>query len=238
MGIKGIKKLINDHKQTISLIDISSIIVDSSLFMHKAKNAENTYGIKYLSYFKNQIKLFKKNKVIMLYVFDGPCSELKEKEKLKRKDKSDVRVTSEDVLELKKLLNEHDIEYIVSETEADSMCVKLMKERNADGVLTEDTDILCYDGILLSGYKSNIKNLIKYDIKHILENLELSLDDYIKLCIICGCDYTNGIRGVSVKKGMVLIKEGVTEEYLCSNIENYKGAMDIFTLKNTNENSL
>ena len=78
--------------------------------------------------------------------------------------------------------------------------------------------------------KINIKNLIKYDINIILKELEINLQEYINLCIMCGCDYTCGIRGVSSLKGYSLIKKGVTDEYMCSNIENYKEIFEIFNV--------
>lgn len=231
MGIKGIKKLINNYQEILDLKDVTSLVIDASLFMYKAKNAQKTYGIKFLNYFKNQIKLLNKNDIIAVYIFDGPSSELKEHTKQKRKESQNVvRVVSEDVEELKKYLAGENIEFIVSEEEADSKCVQVMIERDCDGILSEDTDILCYGGVLLTGYKSTSNKLIKYDINKIIKELEISLYEYVKMCIMCGCDYTNGIRGISSIKGYKLIKNGVTDEYLETNIENYKEILNIFKI--------
>lgn len=229
MGIKGIKKLINEYSENIFASNISSVVVDTSLFMYKAKNSEKSYGIPFINYFKNQIKWFNRNGIVGVYIFDGPSSELKDETKKKRKENENaVRVTVEDINFLKMLLQKEGIEYIDSDTEADSLCVDIMKERNYDGVLSEDTDILCYGGVLLTGYKSNIKTLIKYDIDNVLNKLEINLIEYVKLCIICGCDYTNGLKGISSIKGYKLIKKGIEDEYLISNIENYLEIFKIF----------
>ena len=41
----------------------------------------------------------------------------------------------------------------------------------------------------------------------ILEDMELTMEEFVDLCILCGCDYTNTIPGVGPKTSLSLIKK-------------------------------
>jgi flap endonuclease-1 len=41
----------------------------------------------------------------------------------------------------------------------------------------------------------------------VLEGLGLTMDEFIDLCILCGCDYADSIRGIGPKRAYELIKK-------------------------------
>jgi flap endonuclease-1 len=61
------------------------------------------------------------------------------------------------------------------------------------------------------------KAILEFDFDKILVELELTYDQFIDVCILCGCDYCDSIKGVGPVKALALIKkcgsiEGVLKE--------------------------
>lgn len=48
---------------------------------------------------------------------------------------------------------------------------------------------------------------MEIDLAVILQELELDMDKFIDLCIMCGCDYANNIRGIGAVRALSLIKQ-------------------------------
>jgi flap endonuclease-1 len=44
-------------------------------------------------------------------------------------------------------------------------------------------------------------------LERVLEGLELTMDQFIDLCILLGCDYCDSIKGIGPMRAMQLIKE-------------------------------
>lgn len=40
-----------------------------------------------------------------------------------------------------------------------------------------------------------------------LQGLQLSHENFIDLCVLCGCDYTGSIKGIGPKKALALIRQ-------------------------------
>jgi len=105
---------------------------------------------------------------------------------------------SVDIMELLKTLG---IPFLESPGEAEESCACLQKNGMVDYILTEDTDSLAFGG-------SNIifDNKL-YSLGVILEKLEFNQDEFIDLCILCGCDYTVGIPKVGPVAALNIIKK-------------------------------
>ena len=100
--------------------------------------------------------------------------------------------------------------------EAEAQCAWLVKEGYADATATEDMDALTFgSGFLLRGVgtsKSSKEGIIQIELEKVLEGFELSQDEFIDLCILCGCDYTGSIGGMGPKTAYNFIKEHSTIE--------------------------
>ena len=172
-----------------------------------------------LGLFNKTIYLLKM-KILPIYVFDGKPPDFKAKviqnrksvkqrafkkleDKLSREEqikyfKRTVSISKTQIEECKELLDLMGIPYVDAPEEADSQCAQLVKNGLADGVLTEDMDILTFgaDTIYrnLTSYK---KDNIKIDLKDILSTLDLTYEQFVELCILFGCDYSEKIRDIT-----------------------------------------
>merc|ERR1712083_359711 len=64
----------------------------------------------------------------------------------------------------------------------------------------------------LSSAASRKLPIVEIDLKIILEDWGIDMDQFIAICILCGCDYTTKIRGIGPKKAFELIKKYKTIE--------------------------
>ena len=115
-------------------------------------------------------------------------------EKLK---KGNIYVTKNDIDTLKEFFKMLDIKFIQSEGEADILCCDLYKQGLVDMVMSEDLDILTGNTkILLRNFNYNSNTITVYNLDIILQELEITYDKWVKLCILFGCDYLKRIHYV------------------------------------------
>lgn len=48
---------------------------------------------------------------------------------------------------------------------------------------------------------------MEIDLSVLLAETELSMEQFIDLCIMCGCDYATNIRGIGAVRALALIKQ-------------------------------
>jgi flap endonuclease-1 len=171
------------------------------------------------------ISLLEQN-VHPVYVFDGKPPTLKNRtlemrSKLKKKaktvmdetDDEDERikmfkrtttVTREQMSEVRKILKYMGIPYIKAPEEADSQCAYLSKNNLVHGVATEDMDILTFGtNRLLRKFSAKKKgNIIEIDLKKVLSEMDITMKQFIEMCILLGSDYSPTIYGLG-KKGVL-----------------------------------
>jgi flap endonuclease-1 len=211
----------------------------------KEKKRENKFKIEVL-----------KNKLLEIPPENNEYSGLKDQ--LTKCETKNISVTYKDIIELKQFLDLSNIQYIQSDGEADLVCSKLCEIGKVDMVLSEDMDILTsHAGILLRNFNINSNNIIIYNLESILKELGLSYEDWVRLCILFGCDYLKRIHSVGPVYSYNLIKrlcsdnssdnssDNIVQELLKKKnvkipenyIEKFEKAYSIFTdynLKNSN----
>jgi len=64
----------------------------------------------------------------------------------------------------------------------------------------------------------------EFHLSKVLEEMEMSTEEFIDLCILLGCDYCGSIKGIGPKTAIKLIKEHKTIEKVLSNIDTTKNA--------------
>jgi len=90
----------------------------------------------------------------------------------------------------------------------------------AFGVASEDMDSLTFGAkYLLRGFNSKKEPITQIDLKAMLEGFEMTMDEFIDLCIMCGCDYTHSIGNIGPIKAFKLIKEEKNIEGILKVIE-------------------
>ncbi|MCO5553364.1 hypothetical protein L7F22_006885 [Adiantum nelumboides] len=159
-----------------------------------------------------------------VYVFDGKPPELKKAELAKRfsrredataglaeavetGDKADiekyskrtVKVTKQHNEDCRKLLRLMGVPVIEAPGEAEAECAALCKSGKVYAVASEDMDSLTFGATKFLRHlmepTSRKLPVIEFDVSKVIQGLDLTMDQFIDLCILCGCDYCETIKG-------------------------------------------
>jgi len=133
-------------------------------------------------------------------------SELKfEIDKIKKRI---IKITREDTELAKKLFDIMGVPYIVSNGEAECLCAVLCKNGIVDGCISDDTDILANGGNkFIRNFNPSTNYVMEYSLEIILSKLEVSYDQFLDICIMCGCDYTGKIHGIGPINAYKFVKK-------------------------------
>ena len=110
----------------------------------------------------------------------------------------------------------------VAEGEGESSCVELQKQGIADYVYSEDMDVLTFGCTKFLRCSNKKDYYVEISLDNILENLGMSQDEFIDLCILCGCDYTCTIPRVGMMTSFNLINKYRTIDGIIENVDKYK----------------
>ncbi|XP_018801341.1 PREDICTED: flap endonuclease 1 [Bactrocera latifrons] len=186
-----------------------------------------------------------------VYVFDGKPPDLKSGELAKRAERREeaqkalekaeeagnaeevekfnrrlVRVTKEHAREAQELLKLMGVPYVEAPCEAEAQCAALVKAGKVYGTATEDMDALTFGSSVLLRHltfsearKMPVKEF-SYD--KVLQGFELTSTEFIDLCILLGCDYCEGIKGIGPKRAIELINTYRDIETILKNIDQKK----------------
>lgn len=149
------------------------------------------------------------------------AKEAGKEEDIEKYSKRTVRVTREHNEECRRLLKLMGVPVIEAPTEAEAQCASLNKENLVYGIATEDMDSLTFGTPRLIRHlmapASQKVAVMEFDYNKALEELKLSREQFIDLCILCGCDYTSKIGGIGPVRALTLIqKHGSLEKVLDS----------------------
>ncbi|KAF7682524.1 Flap endonuclease 1 [Astathelohania contejeani] len=144
------------------------------------------------------------------------AEEIGDKKKMEMYDKRKTKITSKHVEDCQTLLKLMGIPFIIAPSEAEAYCAHLCRTGKVHAVATEDMDALTFGAPLLlrNLNSSEAKNLPirEYNLKNVLEGLEISMDEFIDLCILLGCDFCDSIKGIGPQKALKFIKKYKTIE--------------------------
>lgn len=186
-----------------------------------------------------------------VYVFDGKPPTMKGGELAKRKDKREeaeaalakakeagdqemvekmskrtVRVSREQSQEVMKLARLMGLPVFEAPCEAEASCAALCKAGLVYAAASEDMDTLCFSCPKLArnlmSPASQGKPILEFDFDKILSELELTWDQFIDVCILCGCDYCDSIKGIGPVKALQLIKKHGSIEALLKDLDQEK----------------
>ncbi|GAV89464.1 XPG_N domain-containing protein/XPG_I domain-containing protein [Cephalotus follicularis] len=168
-----------------------------------------------------------------LYVFDGKPPDLKRQELAKRYSKRADATT--DLQEAMETGNKDDIEKFIA------MVLHLyfqflyykrgiitwLYEVNfylfqVYAVASEDMDSLTFGAPTflrhLMDPSSRKIPVMEFQVAKVLEELNLNMDQFVDLCILCGCDYCDSIRGIGGQTALKLIRQHGSIESILENI--------------------
>merc|ERR1712216_536331 len=205
------------------------------------------------------------NGIKPVYVFDGKPPELKLQELAERRAKRDtatanlqtamesgdqqqilkatkgtVRVTKEQNQQTKELLKLMGIPVVEAPSEAEATCAALCRDGKVYAAATEDADCLTFGTKTLvrnlMAAESQKKQILEVSLERVLEQLNITMVQFIDFCILSGCDYCDTIKGVGPSTAMRLIVQHGSIEKVLETLEadkvpsnfRYQAARDFF----------
>ena len=229
------KKLYELSGSTIA-IDASLFMYQSLINIRRGGDIlENTNGDQVshiIGIFNKTLNLLSLN-IKPIYIFDGkPPVEKKEiinnrkkiasdcKDKIKGETdiskinalkKKTVRLTSKHVDDIKNLLNLMGVSYIHMDGEAEGLASELCRIGYVDYIMTEDMDSLVFGctNLVRKCIDPNIKikdSISIFNLEKILNCLNITYNQFVELCILCGCDYCSSIPKIGSITAYKLIK--------------------------------
>lgn len=191
------------------------------------------------------------NGIKPVYVFDGKPPDMKSGELAKRKEKREeaqknlnaaeeagdtenverftkrlVKVTPEHNNECKQLLKLMGIPYIEAPCEAEAQCASLVKAGKVYGTATEDMDALTFGTNVLLRHmtfsEARKMPIKEFHIEKVLAEMDFTMEMFIDLCILLGCDYCDSIRGIGPKRAVELMRKHKNIEAILKTLDKDK----------------
>lgn len=165
-------------------------------------------------------------------------------EEKNKHEKNSIRVKKHHIDDIKLLLNKLGISYIHPDGEAEAYAAELCRIGYVDYVVSEDMDTLafgcpkmirtCLDKTIK---RSDVISVISLD--QILNDFNMNINNFVDMCILCGCDYCTTIPKVGSVRSFNYIKSYQSIDKLIESkkcvvpqdfIDKYKIARELFDI--------
>ena len=147
-------------------------------------------------------------------------------EDIERQQKRTVRASREQSEEVKRLLKLMGVPVVDAPCEAEATCAALAKAGVVYGAGTEDMDALTFGTPILVRHlnvsESRKLPILEIDLEKVLAGMELTHDQFVDLCILCGCDYSDSIKGIGPVKALKMIQDHKNIEGVLKNLDTAK----------------
>lgn len=146
-------------------------------------------------------------------------------EKQRRKT---VALSDKQIRDIISLLDMFAIPYMALDIEADVVCAKLVKYGFVDYCISNDVDLLAFGCTkIIRNLKFRDDEIEVFEKDQILNDMDLTEEQFIDLCIILGCDYTPRIIGIKPDLGLSLIKKYKSIEAVIDNFDTINSELDV-----------
>eukprot|EP01083_Nonionella_stella_P064532 168275_1 len=186
-----------------------------------------------------------------IYIFDGKPPDFKAAELAKRKarrkeaeselkeaeeagdtmrmiqmQKRTVKVNKQHVTDVQELLTLMGVPWYAAPGEAEAQASRMCAQGVVFGTGTEDMDALTFGTTRLLRHltesEARKKPVLEFNLDSVLKGMDVSMDQFIDICILCGCDYCPSIRGIGPKRAYEFITKWGNIEGLLENIKEQK----------------
>ncbi|GAV72578.1 XPG_N domain-containing protein/XPG_I domain-containing protein [Cephalotus follicularis] len=124
----------------------------------------------------------------------------------RRLERNAESVSSEMFAECQELLQMFGLPYIIAPMEAEAQCAYLELANLVDGIVTDDSDVFLFGG--RSVYKNifdDRKYVETYFMKDIEKELGLTRDQLMRMALLLGSDYTEGVSGIGIVNAIEVV---------------------------------
>ena len=146
-------------------------------------------------------------------------------------NRRNVKVTAKHVQDCKDLLSLMGVPWIQAPGEAEAQCAALVTRGIAYAAGSEDMDTLTFGTKILLRHltfsEAKKMPIMEINLNSVLEGLDLTMDQFIDLCILLGCDYCDSIKGIGPQRALSLIKLHGNIESILNNIDDNKHSIPI-----------
>lgn len=127
-------------------------------------------------------------------------------------EKQTVRLTKEHVDDIKQLLDLMGVSYVQANGEAEAYASEMCRRGMVDYVVTEDMDTLTFGSpkLIRTCLDRNIKRkdvISVLNLDRILQDFKMTYEQFVDMCILCGCDYCENIPRIGNKTAYNLIQK-------------------------------
>ncbi|KAG0472124.1 hypothetical protein HPP92_016670 [Vanilla planifolia] len=133
-----------------------------------------------------------------------------------------IQVTLQHNEGCKKLLKLMGVTVVEAPSEAEAQCAALCKSGEVYAVASEDMDSLTFGAPrFLRHLMDNVSGkapIVEFEISKVLGELDLTMAQFVDLCILSGCDYCDGIKGIGARMAFKLIQRHGSIEGILENI--------------------
>ncbi|KAD7479532.1 hypothetical protein E3N88_02668 [Mikania micrantha] len=160
-----------------------------------------------------QVEIVKANLEEEMTNLTKECTDLGDEQR--RLERNAESVSGEMFAECQELLQMFGLPYIIAPMEAEAQCAYMEIVKLVDGVVTDDSDVLLF------GARSVYKNIFDdrkyvetYFMKDIETELGLTREQLIRVAMLLGSDYTEGISGIGIVNAVEVINAFPEEDGL------------------------
>lgn len=154
------------------------------------------------------------------------AGELEDMDRFARRLVKVTRQHNEDCKDLLKLMG---VPVLTAPCEAEAQCAELARKTKVYGTATEDMDALTFRSPKLirklTFSQSSAKDkqpILEIDFESVIRGLDLSYEQFVDLCILCGCDYCSTIKGIGPKNALKLIRQYKSLEEIIKHVRKEK----------------
>ena len=141
---------------------------------------------------------------------------------LNKASKRNIHITKQQIEDVKILLRLMGIPVIDAPCEAEAQCAELVKSGKVYATGTEDMDALTFGTPIilrkLTMPESAKEKVIEINVAKVLSGLDLTYNQFIDFCILCGCDYCESIKGIGPKSALKMLRKHGDIETILENL--------------------
>jgi flap endonuclease-1 len=227
--INQILKLLKHNIIPLYIFDGKPSNAKSGTLQHRTKRKND---------FKEKIKSLELKMEVCEKNEDGENKKELLLEKISKNKKNIINVKTSDKILCIKLFDLMGIPYLVADGEAEILCARLCQKGFASGCFSQDSDLMPNGAeYFLRDLSNNSSYINEYHLPTILTLLSITYLEFVDMCIMCGCDYVDRIKGIGPINSYKYIKKYHTIENVVKYLSTtkYKKIIPVDYIKKCNK---